>query len=214
MDVDDRVGRDESVAQDLHVASHHDEFDAVLVERLEHGRLLLDLGVRCHGEMEVLDAHVGGDVGVIGVVRHDHSEIHRQFAAAPTGEEVVEAMWLLRRHDRRRGRNIAEAKVDVHPQAFGRGSEGLGDLTSVEAEPVEFELDSLEEDGVAAPAPVSTCCSACTMLPSCSAMNCAVAATTPRWSGHESNSTAVIGVRSIRNGDGVRNRPPPLPPRR
>ena len=100
--------------------------------------------------MEVLDAHVGGDVGVVGVVGHDHSEIHRQFAAAPTREEVVEAMWLLRRHDRRRCRNIAEAKVDVHAEAFGRGSEGVGDLTSVEAEPVEFELDPLEEHGVAA----------------------------------------------------------------
>ena len=53
-----------------------------------------------------------------GWLRHDHAEIHRQFAAAPAREQVVEAVWLLRRHDRRRGRNIGEAQVDVHAEAF------------------------------------------------------------------------------------------------
>ena len=86
------------------------------------------------------------------------------------------------------------------PRRSRRGCEGRDDLVAVEAEPVELELDPLEEHGVAAPAPGSTCCSAWTMLPSWAAMNCAVAATTPRWSGHESSSTAVIGVRSIRDG--------------
>ena len=155
---------------------------------------LLGLGVGRDRKVQVRHSHVLGDAGVIRVVRHDEAEIHRQFAAAPTGEQVVEAVGLLRGHDRRRCRSVGEAEVDGHAEAFGGRSEGVDDLISFEAEPVEVELDALEEHGVAVARPASTCCSACTMLPSWSARNCAVAATTPGWSGHESNRTAVTAL--------------------
>ena len=50
---------------------------------------------------------------------HD-SQIHRQLAAAPAGEQVVQAVRLLRRHDRRRGRDVGEAQVDVSSRTVRR----------------------------------------------------------------------------------------------
>ena len=73
VDVDDpiRVRCDEVVAEDLHVASHHDQLDAMIGERCQHLSLLFGLGVRRHGKVKVGHAHVFGDAGVVWVVRHD-----------------------------------------------------------------------------------------------------------------------------------------------
>ncbi len=150
VDVDDPVGvcGHEAIAQDLHVPRHHHQLDVVLVECGEHLGLLVGLGVGGNRRMQVGHAHVVGDAGVIGVVRHDHPKVHRQFPAAPSGEEVVQTVRLAGGHDRRRGRGVGEAEVDGHPEAFGDRGERVDDLVASQAEAVEVELDTLEEDRV------------------------------------------------------------------
>ena len=152
VDVDDptRVSGDETVAEDLHVASHHDQFDAVVGERCEHLGLLLGLGVGRDREVQVWHPHVLGDTGVVRVVRHDDAQVHREFATAPAGEQVVETMRVFRRHERRWRGGVGETEVDRHTEKSGDRCEGVDDLFTVEAEPVEVELDTLEKDGVAA----------------------------------------------------------------
>ncbi len=98
-------------------------------------------------------SHVFGDAGVIRMIRHDEAEIHRQLAAAPTGEEVVQAVRLARGHDRRRCRRVGESEVDGHAETSGDRREGVDDLIAFEAEPLEVELDALEEHGVAVARP-------------------------------------------------------------
>ena len=142
--------RDESIAEDLHVARHHHELDTVLVERAEHGSLLLGPGVGRHGKMEIRNPHVGGEVGVIRVVRHDDSQVHREFAVAPSRQQVVEAVWLPGRHDRGGRRYVGEAQIDVHLEPLGDRCERVDDLGAIETEALELELDALEEDGTVA----------------------------------------------------------------
>ena len=114
MDVDDpvrpRVG--ERRREDLHVAGQHDEVDAVLVEQGRlHLCLLGRLGVRGHGQVEELDAEPRGDVGVVGVVADDEGDVDGQLAGAPAGEEVVQAVRLLRREERDPGRLVGEPQI-------------------------------------------------------------------------------------------------------
>lgn len=70
VDVDDaaRHGGAERGREHLHVAREHDELDAVLLDEVEHLRLLLRLGVFCDGEVVELDAVALGEGLVVGVV--------------------------------------------------------------------------------------------------------------------------------------------------
>ena len=62
------VTRHEAIAEDLHVASHHHEFDAMFSERHQNLLLLLRFGFFRDRQVDILNAHVLADLTVIRVV--------------------------------------------------------------------------------------------------------------------------------------------------
>lgn len=98
--------------------------------------------------MEVGDAHVFDEIGVIGMIVDDTHDVGRQFTGPPPREQVEEAMGLFARHESDSWTDIGEAKVDRHVEPGGDRREGPKDLVSFDTETVEFELDSLEEDAL------------------------------------------------------------------
>jgi len=91
VNIDDLVGVaiNEVIAENLHIARHHHQFDAVSGERFEHLLLLLGLRLARHGKVKVWDPHVASDFGVIWMIRDNHSKVHWHFPAPPASEQVV-----------------------------------------------------------------------------------------------------------------------------
>ena len=77
VDVDDRSreARDEVVAQDLHVASEHDQIDPVLREQRELSRLLLALALFGDAKHRECGAELLGDGLCVRVVADDGHDL-------------------------------------------------------------------------------------------------------------------------------------------
>lgn len=101
VDVDDAAGHGlaQRGRQDLHVAGEDDELDAVLLDELEHLRLLLGLGLLGDGQVVELDAVALGEGAVLGVVGDDDGHLDVQLARLHAEEQVVEAVANLGHHD-------------------------------------------------------------------------------------------------------------------
>ena len=63
-----RVTRHKAIAEDLHVASHHHEFDAMFSERHQNLLLLLRFGFFRDRQVDIGHAHVFADLTVIRMV--------------------------------------------------------------------------------------------------------------------------------------------------
>ena len=95
--------------------------------------------------MDVRHAEPGAQVGVVGMVGDDDAHVAGQLAGRPAHEQVGEAVRLARGEERGRDRAVREANVGRHPEALGDRRERRGDVVAGHAEPVELELDALEE---------------------------------------------------------------------
>ena len=83
------------VRQNLHVAGQHDEIALGLPNNLHQTALLLRLGLRSHGQVNVGDVVRFNELLQVGVVRHNGRNIHFQFACAMAVKQVVQAMIKL-----------------------------------------------------------------------------------------------------------------------
>ena len=101
----DEFVRTEVVAQNLHVAGQHDEIDAVVGQGRENFTFLARFGLGVDRKVRIGDAHVLADARMVRVIRHDDTQVHVHLAASPSGEQVVQAVRLSRRKNRRRSRH-------------------------------------------------------------------------------------------------------------
>ncbi len=140
-----RAGKDveHRRAEDLHVTSQHDEFDAVLGQGRDQGLLLGLTRLGCHRQVAERDAVERRQRGVVVVVADDDGHLGRQFAGLAAGQQVGEAVRLGRGEDGDAGPVGQHAGLDRHAEAGGDRGEGLGKGPRVQARRVE--LDPLEE---------------------------------------------------------------------
>ena len=146
VDVEDlaRIGGTQLGRQDLHVAGQHHGVAVHLVEDA------LDLGVGA-GLVVGGDRHVvEGDAVPLdetpeGVVVGDHAgDLDVELLRLPAGEQVVEAVLLLRDedHDALLDRRVGD--LPVHLEFFGDGGEALAELGEHEGQRVGADLDAHE----------------------------------------------------------------------
>ena len=98
MDVDDppREPIDDLRREDLHVASHHDQLDVGLLERVEQRSLLGRLVNGVHRQMEERNPVVLGDLPMVLVIRDHDGHVGRQLAEPNPRKEVEQAVALPR----------------------------------------------------------------------------------------------------------------------
>lgn len=95
--------------------------------------------------MEVRNAHVFDEVGMVGVVVDHSHDLSREFSGAPAREEVEQAVGLFAGHEGDPRHDVGETKIHGHVEALGDRSERSEDVVALDAQAVEFEFDALEE---------------------------------------------------------------------
>ncbi len=95
-----RHGFDEVRRQDLHVTGEHDQVDVLLAQQGELAGF--GLHFRCASDRNVLEPNTetARDVLEVRVVADDDRNVHGPLSGLPAGEEVIQAMAVLRDEDR------------------------------------------------------------------------------------------------------------------
>ncbi len=96
--------------------------------------------------MEIGDAHVFDEIGMIGVVVDDGDDVCRQFSRAPPAEKVEEAVRLFAGENTDARQDIGEAQLSCHRKCLGDWIECRQDVVSTDGHPIQLEFDPLEED--------------------------------------------------------------------
>lgn len=100
--------------QHLHVPRQHHQLNVVLLDQLQHLRLLLLLGVLCDGQVVELDAVALGQRLKVRVVGHDDGHLDQQLARLHAEQQVVEAVANLGHHDEHARLALEGAEVVLH----------------------------------------------------------------------------------------------------
>ena len=145
MDVDDpqREMRDEVVRQNLHIARHDHEVDAMALQEVDDLRLLLRLLPLLHRAAEIRDVEPVRDIFEIRVVADDQRNIAVQIALVGVHEQVVQAVRGLGGHNRDiRLRFLIEHRI-FEPEFRRKPGELLFEPAAGDFGP-EFERDTHE----------------------------------------------------------------------
>ena len=150
MDVDDvafgKLGRTETVAEDLHVAGEDHRVDAVFLEEGDLRLLLSRLVLLGDGEVVEGDAEALGRAPQVLAVADDQRDLDIQFTRLAAGQEVVEAMPGPGSEDGHARAPVAVEQLPAHVERGGEVRlEDRGELRVAEPEAVELPLDTHEE---------------------------------------------------------------------
>ena len=99
--------------------------------------------------MDVGNLEALAQFAVVGMVGDHHSQIGGKLPGRPPDRQVGQAVGLARGQNGHGRAVLGEADGQIHLKRFGyRLTEGILDVPAVKSEPVQVELDALEEHSV------------------------------------------------------------------
>ena len=148
VDVDDvvGVGLNHLLGNHLHLASQHDEGNAVVAQQLHLFLFLLGFVLLCDWEDVVGDAELLGHVLQVGVVGDDEGYLAIPFAGCVACQHVIEAVAHLRNKDGHARLDVGEVEAQLHVVLLGvKCGEVVLYLVAGNGKVLKFPLDTGEE---------------------------------------------------------------------